>query len=604
MWPDPKMRAGETDAATQAAVHANTPMLMFFDALGRSFLMMAHNHFERNETIIDERYRTYTEFDIEGNHRAVRDALDRTVMRYDYDMLGNCIHQASMEAGERWMLSDVSGKSIRAWDSRAHAFRTEYDELRRSVRSFVVGDDPQNSSREKCIEVTVYGESAAHAPAELNLRGKPLLRCDSAGVVVNADTNPLTSRDEAYDSKGNGLRTRRRLVQNYKETIDWSMVDWAAVGTVLSADPLHLPDLLAPLSTILEEEGFISSASYDALNRFTANITPDGSDYHPTYNATGQLRKVDLSLMGVAARPFVTNIAYDAKGRRVLIEYGNTATTAYTYDRTTFRLINLKTTRSANLNGPTAQLYKDPVVVQDLNYTYDPIGNITRIADEAAQTVFYNNQQVNPDCIYTYDAVYRLISASGREHISQSAFFNPSDGNYRDYPFAGAAQLGDLQALRNYSESFDYDAVGNLLQLRHQAANGSWPRNYSYNEPSLLEPGMVSNRLSNTTFGSNNPALERYQYDAHGNVTSMPHLPRMQWDFKDELRATSRQVVNEGAAETTYYVYDASGQRVRKVTETQNGTRKTNEYTSGALRFIASFLPAEAIRHWNAMRCM
>lgn len=42
--------------------------------------------------------------DIEGNQRAVFDARQRLVMRYDYDMLGNRIHQASMEAGERWML--------------------------------------------------------------------------------------------------------------------------------------------------------------------------------------------------------------------------------------------------------------------------------------------------------------------------------------------------------------------------------------------------------------------------------------------------------------------------------------------------------------------
>ncbi len=30
------------------------------------------------------------------------------------------IHQASMEAGERWMLNDVTGKPIHAWDSRGH----------------------------------------------------------------------------------------------------------------------------------------------------------------------------------------------------------------------------------------------------------------------------------------------------------------------------------------------------------------------------------------------------------------------------------------------------------------------------------------------------
>jgi hypothetical protein len=66
--------------------------------------------------------------------REVIDALERTVMRYEYDMLGNRVRSASMEAGERWMLGDVSGKPIRSWDSRGHAFRTEYDALRRPLR--------------------------------------------------------------------------------------------------------------------------------------------------------------------------------------------------------------------------------------------------------------------------------------------------------------------------------------------------------------------------------------------------------------------------------------------------------------------------------------
>ena len=41
-------------------------------------------------------------------------------MRYDYDMLGNRIHQASMDAGERWMLNESTGKPLHTWDSRGH----------------------------------------------------------------------------------------------------------------------------------------------------------------------------------------------------------------------------------------------------------------------------------------------------------------------------------------------------------------------------------------------------------------------------------------------------------------------------------------------------
>ena len=128
--------------------------------------------------------------------------------------------------------------------------------------------------------------------------------------------------------------------------------------------------------------------------------------------------------------------------------------------------------------------------MQDLRYTYDPAGNITGIADAALQTVF-NGNRVEPACDYTYDPLYRLIEAKGREHIGQSAFpFTPPDGNYRDYPFVGAAQLNDLQALRNYTERYDYDPVGNFETMAHLAGNGAgnWTRAYTYNESSLIEP--------------------------------------------------------------------------------------------------------------------
>jgi len=107
----------------------------------------------------------------------------------------------------------------------------------------------------------------------------------------------------------------------------------------------------------------------------------------------------------------------------------------------------------------------------------------------------------------------------------------------------------------------------------HQAANGSWTREYAYEEPSLLEFAKTSNRLSRTSIGA---TAEPYSHDAHGNMTSMPHLPLMRWDFEDQLQATSQQVVNNGGTpEITYYVYDASGQRVRKVTERQAGPGQT-----------------------------
>jgi RHS repeat-associated protein len=291
-----------------------------------------------------------------------------------------------------------------------------------------------------------------------------------------------------------------------------------------------------------------------------------------------------VNLRGAAEETlFVTNIDYNAKGQRTSIAYANGATTTYEYDHQTLRLIHLKTIRSALSNGLASQIFTNNAIVQDLHYTYDAGGNITRIEDAALPTIFHDNQEVSPISEYTYDAVSRLIAAEGREHIAQSNFdLAPANGNYRDFPFAGlGANLNDLQAVRNYIERYEYDAVGNFQNLIHEAGpNGTWTRAYAYNEPSLLEPTKQSNRLSNTSIGQ---TIETYTHDAHGNMTAMPHLTLMQWNFKDELQATSRQVVNNGTPETTFYVYDATGRRIRKVTERQNGTRKSERiYLRGA----------------------
>lgn len=300
--------------------------------------------------------------------------------------------------------------------------------------------------------------------------------------------------------------------------------------------------------------------------------------------------------------PFVTNIDYNAKGQRARIDYANGAKTTYEYDDKTFRLTHLNTTRPpstggflgglfGNPNALASQIFKNVTTVQDLHYTYDPAGNITRIQDDALQTGIHSGQTVEPVCQYSYDALYRLIEATGREHIGQSAFaFNPPDGNYRDLPFVGAGQLNDLQAVRNYTERYEYDPVGNFERMVHQAASGNWTRAYSYNENSLIELPKKSNRLSSTTLQPNGtPPVEPYAYDAHGNMTKMPHLPQMRWDFEDQLSASSRQVVNSGTPETTYYVYDAGGQRVRKVTETQAGARKNERFYLGGFEIYREY---------------
>jgi RHS repeat-associated protein len=159
---------------------------------------------------------------------------------------------------------------------------------------------------------------------------------------------------------------------------------------------------------------------------------------------------------------------------------------------------------------------------------------------------------------YTYDALYRLTTSTGREHIGQVSQPQP---DWDDGPRMNQPLPTDGQAMRNYAENYAYDAVGNILQVVHQAPNnGNWTRTYAYDEPNVP---YTNNRLTSTKVGG---LTRTYQCNANGDMTQMPHFASMGWDFKDQLH--SADLVGGG---TAYYIYDASGQRVRKVIERQGG---------------------------------
>lgn len=568
------MGPDEQTAATRAAAHANTPTTAYFDALGRTILTVVDN--------VTAKYPSRLELDIQGNQLTVRDAMvqagdqqGRIVARLQYDMLQNRLHHSSMEAGEQWILNDAAKKSIRAWDSRGHNFRTAYDALRRPTGIFVLGtdainSDPRTTASEILCQKTVYGEGQ---PAALNLSARVFQISDAAGIVTNMGHNAATGQDEGYDFKGNLLRTTRTLVQDHTALPDWS-----------AASPQFLPDV------------FSGSMHYDALDRIITAVTPDGSVISSTYNEARLLKAVSLNVRGAAtATSFINNIDYNAKEQRMLIEYGNNTATAYTYDPLTFRLLSLTTTRAA---FPSNQQ-----VVQDLFYTYDPTGNITHVEDQAdiQNVVFFQNQRVEPSADYTYDAIYRLIQASGREQLGLSggAPSSPAPASYNDVPRAGLLLPGDGNAMGTYTEQYQYDSAGNFVQLVHRGstpANPGWTRSYSYNETSLIEPGKMSNRLTSTAVSGSASLNEPYSYDLRGNMASMPQLQAMQWDCKNQLMITRRQAVNaddqDGAqhqGERTWYVYDATGRRVRKTTESSSGTKRKERFYVGGFELYREY---------------
>jgi RHS repeat-associated protein len=489
----------ERAADDAASKHANTPGITHVDGLNRRFLTIADNATAQFET----RYA----HDIEGHQQSIIDALGRTVATFGYDMLGNVIHQTSIDNGERWSLFNAAVERICLWDSRDHAVRSTYDPLLRPLDTFVA----TGGGAEVLAQRTIYGDGRPGAVAA-NLCLRVAEQRDGAGIAVNG----------AYDFKGNLLQSTRQLLSNYRDAVDWSL----ALG--------------------LESEVFTTSSTYDALNRLVTSTSAEGSVVRPLYNEANLIEQLAVTQPPGAPTAYVTNVDYNAKGQRELIELGNGTRAAYRYDAQTFRLVELTTVRTS-----------DGKHLQDLRYTYDPAGNVTRIEDNAQQTLFFNNAIITPHADFTYDAIYRLIEATGREHIGQGM---QPQYDWNDAPRVGLPHPNDISAMRGYDESYTYDAVGNLLHLAHAAGAGTWQRAYDY-----AGPNPPNNRLRSTNLPADGPTAPfsaKYAYDAHGNTTSMPNQLTMVWDYGDHLHESDLQ-----GGGHVYYVYDSSGTRVRKVWE-------------------------------------
>ncbi|WP_310555544.1 SpvB/TcaC N-terminal domain-containing protein [Flavobacterium sp.] len=520
--------AREKIAADKAVKHANTPSVLHFDTLGRPVLSISHNI--NPITDIEEFQKTKIFLDTEGNLRTVTDAreipensnLGNVVMQYKYDMLGNLVYHNSMDAGERWLLVNILGNPLRTWDQRNHEFQYFYDSSHRPIYNKVLGGDGV-VLLDNIFQKIVYAESLLLPDRSnemvlqnINILGKPIALYDTGGVVLSPE----------YDFKGQPIFTTRKLFKKYKETANW--ID----GNLTN-------DLESGL-------GFTFSTETDALGRITKQTAPDGSIITPSYNEAGLLNGEEvLHNSPSLSQIYIKDIDYNEKGQRNKIIYGNDVMTTFFYDKKTFRVNHIQTKRKNN----------DPL--QDWYYTFDAVGNITHIEDKNIPVTFFNNQKVTGDTEYTYDALYRLIEAKGRENDAALSFTNKD--NWNDQPFMNTHNNGDIMAVRNYTQNYQYDYVGNIKEMRHQSLGNNWTRVYDYETD--------NNRIKTTIIGS-----ETYVYKhhtEHGFITEMPHLDEMGWSFKEELVKTIRQKVNagNGTAETTYYQYDGQGQRIRKITE-------------------------------------
>ncbi|MDL2262650.1 hypothetical protein LJC11_04005 [Bacteroidales bacterium OttesenSCG-928-I21] len=471
----------------------NTPQIVYINSLGTPYKTIDDNRENPEDDEDDENLIETTQtIDILGQITEVEDALGRRMTQNLYNMAGQLIATTNIDSGLRQMLYNAAQLPIYIYDNRKQRIRNTYDALLRPLQVFL----KENAGTEITVQKIEYGNSAAKR---------------NINQIENIYAQDGKTSFSEYDFKGNILTLTKQFAQVYNTVLDYTNVS----------------------SVALQTEGYKIETVYNALNVPINIMQPDNTIVENIYDKGGLLKAVKHNNQG-----YITDILYNARGQREHINYGNNSTTSYYYDTNNFRLTRLLTTKQSGVQD-----------LQDLNYTYDAVGNIIEVTDNAQQVNYFNNTTANPTGTYEYDALYRLLKATGREKKNLSA------PGWEDFQNNLPVPNLDPNALQNYTHNYSYDKLGNILQ---QQVVGNWTRNYVYD--------TLTNRLLNNGTG------QAYTYDEHGNVKTMPHLSVMNWDYQDMLKEAQQGTT------TSYYNYDIEGNRTRKVVEKQGGIKEERYY--------------------------
>jgi RHS repeat-associated protein len=476
-----------------------------------------------------------------------------------------------LDAGTTRSILDPLDGAIEQRDSKTAIVLTEFDEVHRPSRRWARDRRPDTPTLR---EVSVYGEHAGlNDPAGSNLLSRLYEAYDEAGRL----------RMPSYDFAGNLVDKRRRMLAPnlLMSRTPSGAGDWQNTAYQVDWQPAAGQTLDAHAETMLDANPFEITMTYDALRRPTSVQAPLDAAGHrqtlvPTYGPCGEL--VHLAVDGVT---YVERLAHNARGQRQLCVLGNGLMTRYAYDPMTFRLARLRA-EPCTATGPAGMptgWRSTGAALQDHGYhAYDQAGNLWAMVDTTPGGGIGGQPNKLPRA-FTYDALYQLTSASGREAI---------------VPLAAKPWLDNPPApantnVRHYVESYAYDAVGNLLSLAHnpQTVAAGYTRRYD------LAAG--SNRLSGLVLGG---TTYNYTYDAAGNTLTETTSRVFEWDHANRLSTYRTQpAANAEPSVCAQYRYDAAGRRVMKLVRRQGGQLEGTAYIDGLFERLVIGIGPGATHH-------
>ena len=309
---------------------------------------------------------------------------------------------------------------------------------------------------------------------------------------------------------------------------------------------------------------YVTQWTYDSHNCLLEMIYPDEEKITYSYNLGGQLEKVHgYKSYGY---DYVSKIGYDKFDQRTYLKYCNGAETLYTYDPQRRRLQNL----TVNSGGNT---------IMDNAYTYDAVSNVLSVINGASvpKSGKAGGQMAHT---YTYDALYRLVSATGT--------YTGADNKTASYTLAmGYDNMHRITSKRQILTQNNVQFNGTL--------NAGYDLSYTYGTDTgkkfqLANVKDVNYRTEETPSESENVNNNHaYEYDANGNLVYVNTSRTKKDGMADEKTAErklkwdeeNRLLASDDNGFVTNYWYDADGERTVKTSGESDQVYVNSEFAGG-----------------------
>ncbi|AOI68875.1 RHS repeat-associated core domain-containing protein [Burkholderia ubonensis] len=454
---------------------------------------------------------------------------------YVTSLTGRVLRTDGVDAGVTVTLADVDGRPVWAHDARGTTAEWTYDRLGRPLSAQEANGSPTPETRDRWI----YGETEPDAQAH-NLRGQCVRRYDTAGRLASSD----------FTLNGQPLDLTRRLLADPEATSNWN------------------GDNEAAWVAALDVAAYATDWTYGATDAWLSQTDAKNNVQVRAFDVTGRLTNSSLKLAGGDLQPVLSAIDYSAAGQVLSETAGNGVIARCEYEPETQRLIRLSATRPTQASRPR--------VLQDLHYQYDPVGNVVHVRDDAQAITYWRNQKIEPTRMYTFDALYQLMSATGREMVNRG-----QQGTELPKPIIPLPK--DDSIYTNYTRAYAYDRGGNLTQIKHRGAV-----NYVQE---IIVSDRSNHALQQNAAGTITSASvdDGTWFDQSGNQRMLlpDRLQPLVWNERNRL-ASVTLVPRASQPDCESYQYGAGGMRVRKRSIVQ---------TSGTTRSVeAIYLPGLTLR--------